>query len=515
MSLKSIRLRNFRSFLDTGRIEMRPIVVLLGANNSGKSSLLRFFPLLRQTMAARTRGSFLWYGDDVDFGDFTQVLRRGTEPSAIGVEMVLEEIASNPFIDPKVYREILTRFEITGYQDSARISELDVQSGGHQASLKVALDGTIQDIDYDGISLVHSKWSSFGEKRSSRKPGAAVQSESFLWVNEYMVEWNRLFPAFYGPGLERWQSIRERLGQLLSHRLNKDDVEAALSRLEPKSQAAKLKSLADVFDGMQLPRTWANAVDKSHHLVKEIEQAIGLIQFPELVSFANYALYNFTQRMSYVGPVRTVPQRFYRVQQLAVDRIAPQGENLVMFLSALSKREQDVLADWTEAQFGFRVLVGRDGSHLVLIIEEGGRRYNLVDTGFGFSQILPVAVQCWAMARDYSTSIHAAPPSFIALEQPELHLHPWYQARLADMLAGLISVRQSRTASAPQVLVETHSEAMLERLGELVEARKLRREDVLVLLVERDPDTGVSTVRQSEFDERGVLENWPIGFFAA
>jgi predicted ATPase len=33
MSLLSIRLRNFRSFLDTGTIELRPIVVLVGANN--------------------------------------------------------------------------------------------------------------------------------------------------------------------------------------------------------------------------------------------------------------------------------------------------------------------------------------------------------------------------------------------------------------------------------------------------------------------------------------------------
>ena len=53
--MRSIRLKNFRSFEDTGRIELKPITILVGANSSGKSSFLRFFPLLRQTVEAMTR----------------------------------------------------------------------------------------------------------------------------------------------------------------------------------------------------------------------------------------------------------------------------------------------------------------------------------------------------------------------------------------------------------------------------------------------------------------------------
>jgi hypothetical protein len=87
--LRSLRLTNYRSFLDTGTIELRPIVVLVGANSSGKSSLLRFFPLLRQTHEKPTRGPLLWYGDDVDLGDFSNVVCRAADEPRIGVEMDL------------------------------------------------------------------------------------------------------------------------------------------------------------------------------------------------------------------------------------------------------------------------------------------------------------------------------------------------------------------------------------------------------------------------------------------
>ena len=41
-----IRLQNFRSLQDTGEIEIKPLTLLVGKNSSGKSSFLRFFPLI-------------------------------------------------------------------------------------------------------------------------------------------------------------------------------------------------------------------------------------------------------------------------------------------------------------------------------------------------------------------------------------------------------------------------------------------------------------------------------------
>src|SRR5580704_690618 len=85
--MRSLRLKNFRSLGDTGRVELRPLTILVGANSSGKSSFLRFFPLLRQTLEAKSASPLLWYGRYVDFGDFSQAVRRGAEPKEITIEL--------------------------------------------------------------------------------------------------------------------------------------------------------------------------------------------------------------------------------------------------------------------------------------------------------------------------------------------------------------------------------------------------------------------------------------------
>src|SRR5882762_7001946 len=50
MPIQSIRLLNFRCFLDSGEIAIRPLTIIFGRNNAGKSSILDSLFLLRQTL---------------------------------------------------------------------------------------------------------------------------------------------------------------------------------------------------------------------------------------------------------------------------------------------------------------------------------------------------------------------------------------------------------------------------------------------------------------------------------
>ncbi|HFG2220775.1 TPA: AAA family ATPase, partial [Vibrio cholerae] len=65
--MDSIRIRNLRSFTDSvcneKYVEIKPITVFVGKNSCGKSTLLRTFPLLRQSIESNTTGPILWYGD--------------------------------------------------------------------------------------------------------------------------------------------------------------------------------------------------------------------------------------------------------------------------------------------------------------------------------------------------------------------------------------------------------------------------------------------------------------------
>lgn len=49
--LTALTIENFKSFKDPTRIELAPLTILLGRNNSGKSSIIQSLLLLKQTLA--------------------------------------------------------------------------------------------------------------------------------------------------------------------------------------------------------------------------------------------------------------------------------------------------------------------------------------------------------------------------------------------------------------------------------------------------------------------------------
>ncbi|OQW90496.1 MAG: hypothetical protein BWK78_06845, partial [Thiotrichaceae bacterium IS1] len=104
-------------------------------------------------------------------------------------------------------------------------------------------------------------------------------------------------------------------------------------------------------------------------------------------------------------------------------------------------------------------------------------------------------------------------PSLIAIEQPELHLHPRLQAQLADVFAYLVKPSDQRKSSAFRLLIETHSETIINRLGQLIQRGDLSPSNVQIVLFEPDKDQGGTTVRTTTYDDEGCLIDWPYGFF--
>jgi len=139
------------------------------------------------------------------------------------------------------------------------------------------------------------------------------------------------------------------------------------------------------------------------------------------------------------------------------------------------------------------------------------RRSNTVvshrDVGIGVSQVLPVLVN--AYGRRQKT---------VAIEQPEIHLHPALQSELADVF-----IESALGERANTFLLETHSEHLmlriLRRVRETTEktlppgARPIRPEDVMVLYVE--PEGPASKIVELPVTPDGEFARpWPRGFFA-
>ncbi|HLP66086.1 MAG TPA: DUF3696 domain-containing protein [Rhizobium sp.] len=136
------------------------------------------------------------------------------------------------------------------------------------------------------------------------------------------------------------------------------------------------------------------------------------------------------------------------------------------------------------------------GNQLKVANGNTNRWHDLTNVGVGVSQVLPLVV----------TSLLAPAGSVLIFEQPELHLHPRVQARLADFFIAL-------ALDGKQMVLETHSEYLIDRL-------RLR------IALSDDPDVGQlvnilfterhgeeSKITPVEVSEYGAISNWPKDFF--
>lgn len=71
--ITNIKLTNFRAFQDEVSIRVRPITVLIGRNSAGKSSLVKFLLMLRQTLESQGDSFFATDGEHVKLGTWSDL----------------------------------------------------------------------------------------------------------------------------------------------------------------------------------------------------------------------------------------------------------------------------------------------------------------------------------------------------------------------------------------------------------------------------------------------------------
>ena len=122
-----------------------------------------------------------------------------------------------------------------------------------------------------------------------------------------------------------------------------------------------------------------------------------------------------------------------------------------------------------------------------------GPTSNIIDVGYGVSQILPILVQIL----NHGISKHTKPeyediPYFL-LQQPEVHLHPRAQAELSSLLANLAS-QGNRS-----FIIETHSDYMIDRARIEIRKGNIKPEDVSLIYFE--PKGNIVKVHNIGFDK--------------
>jgi len=233
-----------------------------------------------------------------------------------------------------------------------------------------------------------------------------------------------------------------------------------------------------------------------------------------IADIINRTLSETFNKIKYIAPLRATSERFYRFQDLQINEIDHTGSNLAMLLNSLKPHEKNKFEDWTKENFDFIVKVKQVGAHFAVTISTNNKdEFNISDMGFGFSQVLPIVTAIWLETERRANNYQKAPITFI-IEQPELHLHPSYQYNLAKTFAKVIAKAKNSDLDL-KIIFETHSQSMIEALGECVEDSEssIKADDISILVFDKNEDNSTK-VTKSYFDENGYLENWPIGFFS-
>ncbi len=175
--------------------------------------------------------------------------------------------------------------------------------------------------------------------------------------------------------------------------------------------------------------------------------------------------------------------------------------------SAPSRKLRDLVETWLSViSPGVRLrLTPIDGSDVVQLSfafaasHEVSSYYRPTNVGFGLTYTLPILVAL----------LGAAPGHLVLLENPEAHLHPRGQAQLGRLLALC-------AADGVQVIVETHSDHVLNGIRLAVHSQELIPEQLAVHYFERAETRDGATlhvVTTPKIDRTGRFDRWPDGFF--
>ena len=349
-------------------------------------------------------------------------------------------------------------------------------------------------------------WGAYDQIACTR--GGRAQTKSFVIGHEtiapdcYALNENRIvrMEAYYQevdaqPRIEKWQIIvgpYTIVVKVIGDVTTETTVQTG-DTSPVRSRQLRESPLAGTGSGYDFRDSAMAAVFQSKLINREHSQHLQAILYHAMERERPYAF----------SPIRTRPRRTY---DRRVPLPHPEGQHVPMELAKLKASHSKNWKDLSEelSRFGnesglFKDVnvkpLGKSSDPIQVQITISGPPSNLIDVGYGVSQVLPLLVDCLSETG-----------KMYLIQQPEVHLHPKAQAQLGSLF-GYLAVNQNK-----QFLVETHSDHLIDRIVMDVRDGKhgLKPKDVRILYFERKRN--YVRVHPMEIDDCGNLIDAPLGY---
>lgn len=529
--MDTIRIKNFRSIVDSEDIKINKINVLLGRNSSGKSSFVRLFPMLRATAKHELRGPILWFDENYDFGSFSNsICRHRTSDSnfiMFGFDWKYEkrEISTGRYNirkDPKGFLANTSKFKVNIY-----MSEFN----GHTILSRL-------DLNTDSDSVV-----------IRTIEGHENRLEVILNDRKLKIEYGRWDYSTKGvlPNIHfgAWRQAQDVLQSIINNHLKQKGFDLTIISLMSTICDVSSSDIEQIHDMLQynLVNQGGYELENFDTSSEDFQKFCDYIFIDNIVETLYYIDKELTDDFShsyYITPLRYSNERYMRNRDLSVANIESSGKNVMDYVLSLSDKERESYSKFLNDTLKCHIDIIGEETRSIFITNEYGETDNIVDVGHGFSQILPIATMFWDRAyKGHSRRSQ----DYIVIEQPEVHLHPHMQGNIAVLLVEAIKIANQKRNNL-RFIIETHSAVLVNRLGKYIYNSKaqdyladiskiqsrdgsdisyrfknigindkltINRDDVSVYLFEKN-DKGVTSITSTEYDDNGRVKKWPLGF---
>ncbi len=550
--LTSLSIGNFKAFGETQNIPIRPLTLIFGANSSGKSSIIHSLLLARHALETgnwsvhRTAQG----GDSMDLGGFGAYVRRHdlATPVTLGFGLSTAEDRLDTHLSLRVGTSVSLRLDIG--------SEVDSLGNRLREGAPSILRGSLRVGQGEPVNFVNRRSKSVLETLDCDNEDA-------------LLEWGRggysvdCFQADH-PAANGLAGLRESrrdetlvLGDVPRHRTSlewqRPYVDVSLEIGAGDLIPCRLKYFGkdeDLKAQLFRPSLPDDAVDPRCRVIRSLEH---------LVQDVNRMVSDDLKTLQYLGPLRSFPARYFELEDSSDPNWVAGGVSawdVLRLDDAIRTKVNEWLGTkWLQTPYDLTTksflnleaarraiadelfalredfprkeqfkteepaaelvdLLLCNGSlewrrSLALQDRCNGTTVSHRDVGLGISQVIPVLVHS-----------SAGKKKLVAIEQPELHLHPAMQAELGDVFIESALGERKNT-----FLLETHSEHLILRILRRIrettaEGRPgkeglppIRPEDVSVVYVQPGPK-GAEVMDLPVTPDGDFSSPWPKGFFA-
>lgn len=531
--INKVSFRNYKAF-DEGELELKPLTFILGANNSGKSSLLHLQLLLSQTLtetgvnsssAMSANSYFINMGEDNNLvkdrsksipftlsfdlnreAYFTSLLQKQKDKDASYVSDYLKYLK---VVDTDAYKKLFDNV-------LDELNQIIENRKSHKTQSRERIDSVHNSFDIELFYLSMLKQHAddhlaFLNQFSGINSLKCINYELRSFSNA-LTEISKTAKTVVLRYEFKLLGEKEKL-QIAKCEILVDDVVLIGFYPDDKRMISVSSQILDQQLLEELSLQYPLALnfqclflsspnkDKTASLFQEFVSRIFAPAYVQL-----HSRYN-SKNLLYIGPLRADPQRYYFLDG-SVDNKSLNCKNPNVIANILKANDYvtSQINDWLK-RFGYKVSVDEYKDIINNIkVTQYGQQMDLTDVGFGISQLLPILIAGFMGTSDSMTII----------EQPEIHLHPRLQAELADLFMEIIKTANSRSQEKTKrvLLVETHSEYILKRIRRRIAEHKLSVSDVAIYFVNpRTSESGnTASLYKVNIGSNGNI-NWPKDFY--